>query len=1816
MRAATSLRAAQTELIAARRAGDDATAEAADERRRQAARALDSAGVAVTDTRTTIGSALDLAGELTDPRALIGALSSDLPFLLFPVRLETRFRQVAPGNGAAPRSQLWVRIFPDDCLVDTFSESLTGVEVASARAYWARVWAAAESKAGERAAWRPLVAGHGSGRAGWVVDHYAPANPADAPQRTDPTQVFLVLAVSALPPAAEAAALTAFWTAWWRADDDAAAKSAATQALSAAVGAARAAELATLPPAGLEAEPVAPATRATAPVIVAFAELSDVPETTDSSWSRAPQVDLLPDRFVLIAESAAGRIELLGRPIPPTVFTGPDPTAPVDQQLQQVDGELVFPDELAWIADFDRAVHDGLGFVVDLDPEQAESGFDRLYVLGTRALRDPAESAGDLERLLIHHQHSRSGFALLPQGTATNNTETDGSGFSRDDDPDDSFDARRAGPVGAEPDPASRTDGQVLATALGIRPGTLDGVPHAHGHDQREARAMQTLLWPATMGYLLGTLLEPVLDDDTVEQARWFFTRHVRGRGGIPAIRIGAQPYGILATSALSRRRPPPALEESSRARFLADLQRVLQVADREWSRLTAQVPTLGWDGAPTTDAQRTLLGILGLHPTSAEYGYRYAQTMDELVNRAHLAGWGAELYRFWTRQQLDGPARRLLAELGWDGRSRVPLLELYFHGRHAPLTGPLVDDRPLSETDQVRAYTSDGRNYLAWLRDAATASLDELRSDAAFAAGVPNALLFLLTRHALLLGYAESGRGLHRLAGFEPAVVRAQRREPPFVHVRPDGPSESRFAALYKHDAVISPEIDRSVAAVVADVLFESPGTAVLREQIEALAVLADVPTARLERLLAEHLDTVGYRLDSWQLGGIDLQLESLRSPPVVIDIGDGEGNGEGEAPPAGIHLGAYGWLEDVRPKNRGLLPAQLPADLAEVFDGEPALMSDPTSGGHLLAPSLNQAVTAAVLRSGYISAAGPAQPGAMAVNLSSQRTRRAVEILDGMRAGQSLGALLGYALERGVHDRSPFAEVDVFVFALRRRFPLVTGRLTTTAVPGESIQSLEARNVVDGLALVEHVERTGATAYPFALVIPGEIPAADAAQQAALNAEIDALRDLRDAVGDLELAEAVHQAVQGGAERAGATLRTVQSGHQPAEPEVIRTPDSGTTLTHRVGVHLDPSAAVSPGATPRALLQPAVDSWLAGVLPPVSSIGCTVHWDDPVSGTARSAAVTLADLGLHPVDVVELLRDTEQSMTELDDRVVARVAAVATPRPDAALTIAYREAAAGQLPVFEVAALAEQLRLILSRSRPLRASDVVVSGEATSDLDVEATLDPAPLVAVHAVLTTLVTDVTAFLATWQPLLADVPTNLAALLAGTDTAVADATALLDRGGRLAVPGAGWGGLVANRQAQFAATVAAVDARSTAWTARLGTVDARLAAYDALPSATPDETRLAELVAITSLIAPAVGAADPDPAVERAAVGARRDAFAAHRDQLAAIVSGTAGGLVALRGQLQAALPFTDVDSEPFDTVPIDRAMVGLVEDAVGTVAALGAEMGRRATAAQDALDRHAAAADEPTRRTALQECATALLGDGIHLLPRFQLPAPAAAEWDQAVAAVPELLGYLTGDLAADLPVEDWLHSVARVREPVHAWEQAGLLAEALGGPELSLTPIQLPHRPGQRWLALEHPPDVDLGGEHLLYTAAYPAGFVATATTCGLLLDEWTEVLPADNATAGLAFHYDRPSSEAPQALLLVTPASSIRGWDWEDLLQALPDTFALARQRAVEPAHLTGPEARFLPATVSAITVSAISISLMYAVNNGVYTAMEDR
>jgi hypothetical protein len=1785
---------------------------------------------------------IDLAVALdtvVDPRKAIGRWSDDFPILLLPYRLETRFA-VRPGaNG--PAHQLWVRIYPDACAVDTFEEGLSEGELRSARRYWQEIWRAGGHEPLERGAWRALVEGHGSGRSGWIVEHFKPNNPGDAPARTNASDVILVIPTDALPAPSRGTALAAYWSAVWRADGKAAATNAALAQLRAAVGGAgpAAALLDEYLPFNLADRPAAPLLPKDVAVRVAFLELPANVPAAPTSWNRPPQAVAMPDRFLLIATSGSDRIEQLGKVIPSPLAVGPDPAAPREESLRAENGDVKVPDEMLWMFDFERAVEWGMGFVLPLSAEQFQRGIDRLVVVGVRLTADADQGRREVEALLTHHRDGRSGIAILPQGTPTNNTEEGAAGYSRLEDADAAFATRgRGATFTATGDDATKPDGQWLSEMLGVDPASIHAIPHGDGTDQLEARAMAGALWPATWGYFLGAMMHPIVSEDDVERSRSFFTNYVSGRGGVAAIRIGSQPYGILPATAYSRMRwltpgdhgvlPRPEILRSAVDPFLSRLYVLLKRLDGTWS---AMAGGLSFVGKKSGDPHQILLDVLGLHPSSVEFSSRYAESVEQVHHTANLFGRGFDAQGLRDALRMsEGLA--LLASLGHVGPGWPDILNKLFLGSVDNLSGPLIDDRPLSETEAVRVWTTDDMNYLQKLAASARVSLDLVRTHDGYLDGrPPTALLYLLLRHGLLLSYHHAALRFYASAGLRNgAQLEEMRREPAYIHVDPARKgSESRWAPLIAREPSITGSPDRSVAEHVRDMLGVRPEADGLAEVITAIERLENVPTARLERLLAEHLDCCSYRFDAWLLGLVRFQLSEMRAPR------EREGGAR-----RGLYVGGYAWLEDVRAKAMALETAAVPREIAGEFtkDGEPAPLHDRSNGGYVHAPSLNHAITAAVLRSGYLANAGPANAETLAVDLSSERVRLALSMLDGMRTGQSLGALLGYRLQRGLHDRYAIAEVDQHIEQIRQFYPLQANRLQSTADPDAPIESVEARNVIDGLALVEqarkHLDAAGHAVYPFGdSRLPAQMPQAS---KDAISQELDALLEIHDALGDVALAESVHQAVQGNFDRAAGTLDAFTRGNYPPDPDVVRTPVSGIGITHRVGLHLEPGLpAPAAGTRPRAVAEPALDSWLASVLPPLDRVVCTVVWRAP-NNTERSRVVSLAELGYRPIDLLYSLHtDGEQAMRELDDRVLKCVIDADAPRADARLTIRYMERPAGRFSVFELMPLVAQLRALLLRARPLRATDVSLENESAPRQDEQVFADRERVARVLEELKAFKGQIDPLLAQIRPLIADPAVNRAALLAGIDGFIDDAIRLFARGAEFGLTEGGWGFAYDWRRTHVTALLDQVVELVTRWTEKLAECQSWLDAETNLPAGASDAERIEALRRGEMVVSTVAEASPIAVAALRTKVKQKRDSLKARRDQFTGAINAVGGSASAALAAIAALMPVGAFDLKSFSLADAERRVFTFAADLERALSALAKQRETRAVAGKAALDAHDAAARPAEKVAALERGARALLGEEFRLIPEFALGDRQGGEWQQALAAgksaggaPAELFTYLIQQAGVDFPVDEWLAGVARVRGPMRAWEQAAIMAAGFLRPEPELAAMQIPYRPGDRWLALQIPDDYDLDGSRLLYTAHYAVPFDSARRQCGLLLDEWTEVIPGGRAeedaagvvardqreTTGIAFQLDRPNSEAPQAMLLVTPATWNGHWQWNDVVDAIVETLALAKKRAVEPRHIAQtPLARLLPSTVMAAARQGISISTPLAINNNVYAAL---
>ncbi|MET0461256.1 MAG: hypothetical protein ABW195_18540, partial [Ilumatobacteraceae bacterium] len=178
-------------------------------------------------------------------------------------------------------------------------------------------------------------------------------------------------------------------------------------------------------------------------------------------------------------------------------------------------------------------------------------------------------------------------------------------------------------------------------------------------------------------------------------------------------------------------------------------------------------------------------------------------------------------------------------------------------------------------------------------------------------------------------------------------------------------------------------------------------------------------------------------------------------------------------------------------------------------------------------------------------------------------------------------------------------------------------------------------------------------------------------------------------------------------------------------------------------------------------------------------------------------------------------------------------------------------------------------------------------------------------------------------------------------------------------------------------------------------------------------------------------------------------------------------------------------------------------------------------------------------------------------------------------------------------------LAVDTWALRMERVRPALARMTMAYRLAEIAGTtPGLDLAVTQVPHVEGRPWIGLtlgEGSPADGLASIVLQDARGVDLG----RPLAGLLVDEWTEVVPSRQETAGLAFRYDPPDAMAPQAVLLAVPPVAGQPWTVGLMNQVLLETLDLAHLRAVGPWSLPA-AAHYLPATMLAFNAAGDVVS----------------
>ena len=729
-------------------------------------------------------------------------------------------------------------------------------------------------------------------------------------------------------------------------------------------------------------------------------------------------------------------------------------------------------------------------------------------------------------------------------------------------------------PPGAATAPAAGSAAAALAAAWSLDPLALAPLDGAAGRELDEARLMSRALFEATWGAYLRQHAQPGFDLNLLPQAYDHVTSFVRGGGPLPALRLGRQPYAIAPVMAQGAWAP---LAEGA---FEALLARLLPRIRPLWTAGVADQPT-GPD-------------VLAYDPVSSHVRLRSANpsaAVDFMVAMGDAVVQGTP----------DLTRRALLAEVGFMGAMPAVLTHVFPKGA-ADLWLPMAADGDTA-FNVLAAAPKDATSVLGLL----------LRNSALRLAADATSELAGLGAGKTALEVARAA-WTQPIANFPAAAGSAVPTAGAFAAAATATTPQTAAAGPGKDasgDVIVS--IRDRLAAIVADAAryvpdyaryFNSDALAAFRD---ALAPLAGIATGRRAVLTGEILDCASHRYDAWMTSLATARLAGMR------------------ATAHGNQVGAWGAVQGVQRR----VVAAAPASDA-VPDGT---VTDPANGGFVLAPSPRHASAAGVLRAAW-RAHGGAADGAtapFATGLESTDVRRALTLAQGMRNGQPLGALLGYQLERGIHDASGAGgiEIDWMVFELRRQYPLKVDTIDNAP------QASAERSVADGWKLAQ-AEITTPGAVVAAVPVTGQ-PAFGPAEQRALQAVVDGVVAALDAFTDLGLAESMYQLAGANLERAAAATDMIGRAAPPPDTfETASTPRGGRAVEQRLIVTFgsDERPAGYATDTPRARLAPAADAFVARRLGALGDISIRLV---DVFGN-QVAAPKLASLGLSALDIAAL--------------------------------------------------------------------------------------------------------------------------------------------------------------------------------------------------------------------------------------------------------------------------------------------------------------------------------------------------------------------------------------------------------------------------------------------------------------------------------------------------------------------------------------------------------------------------------------------------
>lgn len=780
-------------------------------------------------------------------------------------------------------------------------------------------------------------------------------------------------------------------------------------------------------------------------------------------------------------------------------------------------------------------------------------------------------------------------------------------------------------------------------------------------------------------------------------------------------------------------------------------------------------------------------------------------------------------------------------------------------------------------------------------------------------------------------------------------------------------------------------------------------------------------------ELLITEFYDLFTYRFDAWMIGllnyAIRLRIKKQKHK---------------------VRIGAFGWVFNLKP------------DKQEACSYE-----------YILAPSINHAVTGAILRSSYNRAReGKADNYRLSVNLSSVRVREALRLIRGLQNGLSVGAVLGVDLERYLHDcyRIENIEMDALIYPLRQKYPLVAD------VYSDSQKSPNHSVVINGEALIydlRHVRLASIyekdTKQLYDLFIDNrslfinwanEVFGSDYVQKN--NQKIDLLikqlqrvEDTFDALSDVILTESVYKLSEGNRVAVDALMSCVQQGKNIPMPDVVDIPMHSAHVEQRVMVALNTGAVADPNTDSiMQLADPAVDEWLDRMLGGLRRIGVGFR-----CGRTTDVASLAIQLGLTASEVVYLSDNGESFFRFLEWMYLTSISALPEEAPQIDLYPTYAIESEEDVWLGKAQLVVDSLRESLVDSRALKIDDLIKENLSADSSEYD--------------------------------LNDLKTRFEAVL--------------------------------RKLKQW-------DELMTRWEANASTADL-----------------LSDEVLLRGI----------------------RLLLGCYRFGLAQAVDGLDFNLLT-RGRKRSEHPEGILQAEELRQtfIPHFYTIHRLLQ-------------ARLKVASESTLQK----VNDYTK--AMQE----LLCKSFRMVPRMAVN----TELIDADGYRKQLADDFHFSNLSPEGLEEWMIEAAKVRKSVLCVQHARMFQQWHDFDEVSLTVLQTPSPDDAEWIGTTLSSEARIVDKRS-YVLLNKEQMLVSDTNgyrpmTGLVLDYWVERIPYKTQTAGLAFSYDQPDAEAPNAILLaLSPNISSsasrklsKNWSRADFERSIKSAMHLVKSRAVEPDHI---------------------------------------